>query len=267
MKSAAKLGLLGALLGAASALCANTDARPSRDAAAASVGELILKRLEEAATAFPPAAKKGARFEVRGVDELGKDLAPPLQSFLNEGIGDDAEHVVIFFAFVARSGSHLKELSYKISHEGVVSTFFAMFSANEEAKKQPWLLVPDVNPSADGDQLAQRLSIIKGLSSLAAKDAAEAGDPIEVKSGELPDFLKELLGNARRPGGCEGCCTGMFTAKGKSVYAKFCPGNAIGEVLGGVAPHLDAVGRDPITVTVVPDEEVPEGTQFVSITS
>ena len=105
------------------------------------------------------------------------------------------------------------------------------------------------------------------MSSLAAQDAAEEGEAIEVKSGELPDFLKELLGNARRPGGCEGCCTGMFTAKGKSVYAKFCPGNAIGEVLGGVAPHLDAVGRDPITVTVVPNEEVPEGTQFVSTSS
>ena len=156
MKSAAKIGLLAALLGAASALraTATTDARPSRDAAAASVGALILLRLEEAVTAFPPAAKKGARFEVRGIDELGKDLAPPLQAFLNEGASETGEHVIIYFACVARSGSHLKACADTATREEAPATYFAMFSANEETKKQPWLLVPAVNPASDGDQLA-----------------------------------------------------------------------------------------------------------------
>ena len=255
MKSAA---ILAAIL---ASIPTNRD--ESRANAAASIAKLIRIRVKEASNAFPSAlANPAIAVKVHPVDAVGADIAELLEKELNADATSSAVGVNIFFSGVARSGRHLSGLAAaEQARTGVPSTYFTMFSSSAEARGKAFVLVPDVDPGEKGG-IEQHAKIIAGLTEQATKSRAEM-------LASAPEPLRRILeglgkameaGKDEQASGCDGCITGLFTsARGKSAYMKFCPGNPIGEVLSSAARLVDAEGCDAISVAPVASANIPEG--------
>ena len=255
MKSAA---ILAAIL---ASIPTNRD--ELRVKAAASVARMIRVRAEEASNAFPPAlANPAVAVKVHPVDAVAADIAELVEKALNAEATSAAVGVNIFFSGVARYGRHLIGLAAaEQARTGVPATYFAMFSSSAEARTKAWVLVPDVDPGERGG-LEQRDKILAGLTEQAAKSRAEmlasAPEPLRRGLEGLEEAMEKSRGEMDSV--CDGCTTGLFTsARGKTAYMKFCPGNPIGEVLSSAARLVDAEGRDAISIAPVASSSIPEG--------
>ena len=263
MKSAA---ILAAIL---ASIPTNRD--ESRAKAAASVAEMIRVRANEARAAFPPALVNTAiAVKVHPVDTVGADIAELVEKELNADATSAGVGVNIFFSGVARSGRHLSGLAAaEQARTGVPSTYFTMFSSSAEARAKAFVLVPDVDPGEKGG-IEQHAKILAGLAEQATKSRADmfasAPEPLRRILEGLEQAMEASKGE--QTSGCDGCITGLFTsARGKSAYMKFCPGNPIGEVLSSAARLVDAEGRDAISVAPVASDSIPEGATVHSMES
>ena len=255
MKSAA---ILAAIL---ASIPTNRD--ELRVKAAASVAKMIRVRTKEASNAFPPAlANPAVAVKVHPVDAVAADIAELVEKALNAEATSAAVGVNIFFSGVARSGRHLSGLAAaEQARTGVPSTYFAMFSSSAEARTKAWVLVPDVDPGEKGG-IERHGKILAGLTEQVAKSRAEmlasAPEPLRRILEGLEEAMEESRGEMDSV--CDGCTTGLFTsARGKTAYMKFCPGNPIGDVLSSAARLVDAEGRDAISIAPVASSSIPEG--------
>ena len=210
----------------------------SRGLAATSVARYIRVALAANPGFFPDAILDGSAYvKVVGIDEMGKDLAPALETVLNENstVETSENPQVIYFCGIAGGGSYLRKLVRADRDKGVVSAAFALFSTDKQVRGKPWVLVPEDGPFASSDERRKL---------------------IENRIGEI---MTKVMKAASERKGCEGCCTGIFTSGTNSTYMTFCPAQPLGEVMSSAAKLLDATGDAPITITPVVGE-VPEGT-------
>lgn len=232
----------------------DTDA--SRDGAAISIARMIRQKITARPSDYPDQfSAPGQVIEVRGVDEMGKDIANALQRALNgdKGINKDQEaDVVLFFTGISRRGHYMKQLVREEGEStGRVATFFSIFAKDEGGREKPWVLLPQsstVNPVAE----FMKSVMTDDLSMADADNHPDKKVPVETRA-RIRESLDGLIGNVKErveaAESCKGCSIGLFTSGTKSAYMKFCPGDAMGDVLSSAAPLVGAVGLAGITIT------------------
>lgn len=260
----------------------------SRTNAAKSLAGLIKTRAEQFPDAYPAAFRDASTvYEVRGVDEMGKDIEDTLAAVLNGDRNGQPGTAVIFITGTANKGYYLKKLAKdERDLTGRPTAGVALFARDVETRKQPWVLVNGIDPGPAGDAQTEKAGVIAGLTAKIRADETEIESTLAGDDGPLAGLLARLraaaesraepsglaklladLTSDEATSGCKGCCTGLFTSGTKSVYMKFCPGDALGEVLSAVAPHLGAVGQAPITIAPVSPEDVPGDVVVISMES
>lgn len=261
--------LVAAMLAAAEASSGNVEtARADAARSIAAMFNLVAKKHKDY---YDPAfTAPDAVIEVRGVDDVGKDIEKELAASFNLG-REGKTTAIVYIIGTANKGHHLNKVAKQTAaKEGVPTVAVALFARDAEARKQPWVLVGGVNPGPVSNAIDEKVEVIKGLiearrqsmndnqSALRSVLERLTGSDADERPSGLDALLNDVFSDSEKPeGGCEGCVTGLFTSGTKSAYMKFCPGNALGEVLGKVAPHIGAIGLAPITIAAVGKKDIP----------